>query len=130
MINQNLRERSEIDNKKDSTALTHLHYKKRMIIMKITDIKIRKLYNTGNVRAILSITIDNCFAVHELRIIQNEDKLFVSMPSRIDETGAFRDIVHPINPETREYIESAVIGFYDNYVNALNGVISDFKMKA
>ena len=52
------------------------------------------------------------------------------MPSRIDETGAFRDIVHPINPETREYIESTVIGFYDNYVNALNGVISDFKDKA
>ena len=90
--------------------------------MKITDIKIRKLYSTGNVRAIISITFDNCFAVHELRIIQNEDKLFVSMPSRIDETGAFRDIVHPINPETREYIEAAVIGFYDNYVNALNGI--------
>ena len=67
--------------------------------MKITDIKIRKLYSTGNVRAILSITFDNCFAVHELRIIQNEDKLFVSMPSRIDETVAFRDIVHPIKKE-------------------------------
>ena len=97
--------------------------------MKITDIKIRKLYSTGNVRAIISITLDNCFAVHELRIIQNEDKLFVSMPSRVYETGAFRDIVHPINPETREYIEAAVIGFYDNYVSALNEVISDFKDK-
>ena len=129
MINQNLRERSEIHKKRHHGTNTFT-LQKRMIIMKITDIKIRKLYSTGNVRAILSITFDNCFAVHELRIIQNEDKLFVSMPSRIDETGAFRDILHPINPETREYIEAAVIGFYDNYVNALNGVISDFKNKA
>lgn len=97
--------------------------------MKITDIKIRKLCSTGNVRAILSITLDDCFAVHELRIVRNEDKLFVAMPSRTDETGTFRDIVHPIDPETREYIETAVIGFYDDYINALNGVISDFKKK-
>ena len=128
MINKNLRERSEIHKKRYHGTNTFT-LQKRMITMKITDIKIRKLYSTGNVRAIISITFDNCFAVHELRIIQNEDKLFVSMPSRIDETGAFRDIVHPINPETREYIEAAVIGFYDNYVSALNEVISDFKDK-
>lgn len=105
-MNKNLRERSEIHNKKGQHGTNTFTLQKRMIIMKITDIKIRKLYSTGNVRAILSITFDNCFAVHELRIIQNEDKLFVSMPSRIDETGAFRDIVHPIknNPQLSESV--------------------------
>lgn len=80
--------------------------------MKITDVKIRTVLTESRLRAVASITIDECFAIHELRIIEGKDGLFVAMPSRQVSDGTFKDIAHPINVETRQMIEEAVIAKY------------------
>ncbi len=80
--------------------------------MKITDIRIRKLETENRLRAVVSITIDDCFAVHELRVIEGKDGLFVAMPSRKVGNDGFRDVAHPINAETRKMIEDEVIAKY------------------
>ena len=67
--------------------------------MQITDVKIRKLMSGGRLRAVVSITIDDMLAVHDIKVVQGDERLFVAMPSRRDENGIFRDIVHPISPE-------------------------------
>lgn len=80
--------------------------------MKITDVRIRQVTSESRLRAVASITIDECFAVHELRIIEGKEGLFVAMPSRQVSDGTFKDIAHPINVETRKMIEDAVIAKY------------------
>ena len=80
--------------------------------MKITDVRIRQVTTESRLRAVASITIDECFAVHELRIIEGKEGLFVAMPSRQVSDGTFKDIAHPINVETRKMIEDAVIAKY------------------
>lgn len=67
--------------------------------MDISDIKIRKTIAEGRLRAIVSITFDDTLAVHDIKIVQGDERLFVAMPSRKDDNGVFRDIVHPISPE-------------------------------
>ena len=79
--------------------------------MKISDIKFRKSLTGGNLKAIASVTIDGCIAIHEIKVIQT-DHLFVAMPSRKDEAGNYHDIVHPINENARNLIESAVLAAY------------------
>lgn len=81
--------------------------------MRITDVRIRKVESESRLRAVASITIDDCFAVHELRIIEGKEGLFVAMPSRQASDGSFKDIAHPINVETRKAIEEAVIAKYN-----------------
>jgi len=83
-----------------------------IIIMEITDVKIRKLMPDGRLRAIVSITLDNAIAVHDIKIIQGDERLFAAMPSRRDESGTFRDIVHPITAEARRNLENAVLDAY------------------
>ena len=85
--------------------------------MKISNIKFRKSLESGNLKAIASLTIDGCIAVHELKVIQT-DHLFVAMPSRKDEAGAYHDIVHPINESARNLIESAVLAAYRIYAES------------
>lgn len=85
--------------------------------MKISDIKFRKSLTDGNPKAIASLTIDGCIAVHELKVIET-DHLFVAMPSRKDEAGAYHDIVHPINENARNIIESAVLSAYRIYAES------------
>ncbi|MBR4554770.1 MAG: septation regulator SpoVG [Ruminococcus sp.] len=80
--------------------------------MTITDIKVRKLLNEGRLRGIVSITLDGMLAVHDIKIVQGDNRLFVAMPSRRDDSGAFRDIVHPISSETRSEIESRILSAY------------------
>ncbi|MEG0615321.1 MAG: septation regulator SpoVG [Oscillospiraceae bacterium] len=84
--------------------------------MQLTDIKIRKLITEGRLRAVISITIDNEFAVHDIKIVQGDERLFVAMPSRKDESGVFRDIVHPISPESRLRIEGQILEAYQIYL--------------
>ena len=79
--------------------------------MNITDIKIRKLYENSKLKALVSITIDNDFAVHDIKIIYT-DRLFVAMPSRKDENGKYRDICHPITLESRALLEKAILEKY------------------
>ena len=85
--------------------------------MKISDIKFRKSLTGGNLKAIASLTIDGCIAIHELKVIET-DHLFVAMPSRKDEIGNYHDIVHPINERTRNLIESAVLAAYRIYAES------------
>ncbi len=81
--------------------------------MKITDVRVRILNTNNRLRGIASITIDDAFAVHELRIIEGREGLFVAMPSRKVPDGEFRDVAHPINLETREELEKQVLAKYE-----------------
>ncbi|MBP0955862.1 MAG: SpoVG family protein [Oscillospiraceae bacterium] len=92
--------------------------------MNITEVKVRKSFPTGNPKAIVSITIDNCLAVHDIKIVQGNDRIFAAMPSRKDENGVFRDIVHPIDPETRDEFDSIILSAYDRHV-ALEKIFDD-----
>jgi stage V sporulation protein G len=80
--------------------------------MNITDIKIRKIFPEGKIRAIVSIIIDGDFAVHDLKVIEGVERLFIAMPNRRSEDGRFQDIVHPITSEAREQIESSILEKY------------------
>ena len=80
--------------------------------MKITDVKIRKLFDEGPMRAIASVTFDGQLAVHDIKVINARDKFFIVMPSRKNPDETFRDIVHPINAEFRHALEEAVIDAY------------------
>ena len=85
--------------------------------MNITDIIFRKTFSDGKLRAIASITLDGCFAIHEIKLIQT-DHLFVAMPYRTDSYGISHDIVHPIGEVARHELESAIISAYKEYVAA------------
>lgn len=84
--------------------------------MEITDIKIRKTFEEGPLKAIVSVTFDNELAVHDVKIIFAKEKLFLIMPSRKNLDGTYKDIVHPINSEFRIKIETAIL---DSYREAL-----------
>ncbi|MBQ4324528.1 MAG: SpoVG family protein [Clostridia bacterium] len=84
--------------------------------MQITDIKIRKTFEEGPLRAVASITLDNQLAVHDVKVIYARERYFVVMPSRKNPDGTFRDMVHPINAAFREELEGAVIGAYKAFL--------------
>jgi stage V sporulation protein G len=69
--------------------------------------------------AVLSITIDDCFAIHDIKIVRGGERVFVAMPCRKDEKGVYHDIVHPINAETRTRIEGIIMDAYNEHVNSL-----------
>lgn len=80
--------------------------------MIISDIKIRKFFNEGPMKAIVSVTFDGALAVHDIKVINARDKFFIVMPSRKNPDGTYRDIVHPINSDFRAELEGAVIKAY------------------
>lgn len=81
--------------------------------MEITDVKIRKIMSEGRLRAVVSVTIDDMFAVHDIKVVQGDERLFVAMPSRKDENGIFRDIVHPISASARKIFEDSILDAYN-----------------
>lgn len=81
--------------------------------MNITDIRIRKVDKEGKMKAVVSITIDNEFAVHDIKVIEGEKGLFIAMPSRKNAEGEYRDVAHPINSETRQYIQNLIMDKYE-----------------
>ena len=85
--------------------------------MTISDIKFRRSLTDGTLKAIASLTIDGFIAIHEIKVIET-DHLFVAMPSRKDESGAYHDIVHPINESARNLIETAVLSAYKIYAES------------
>lgn len=87
--------------------------RKEVSVMEITGIKIKKIATDNKMKAIASITIDDCFAIHDIKVIENEDKVFVAMPNKRLKDGTFKDVAHPINFETRSMIEQAVIEAYN-----------------
>ena len=80
--------------------------------MQITDIKVRKLFEEGPMKAIVSVTFDGQLAVHDIKVIEGPERLFVAMPSRREDNGVFRDIVHPITPDSRRYMEEMILDEY------------------
>lgn len=80
--------------------------------MQITDIKIRKFFDEGPMKAIVSVTFNDCLAVHDIKVIYARDRYFIVMPSRKNPDGTYRDIVHPINSDFRANLEEAVIDAY------------------
>lgn len=83
------------------------------LVMKITDVRLRKISEEGKMKAIVSVTFDDEFVVHDIKIIEGQNGLFVAMPSRKMADGEFRDIAHPINAETRKKIQDAVLDEYE-----------------
>ena len=81
--------------------------------MQITDVRIRKIATDGKMKAIVSVTFDNEFVVHDIKVIEGQNGLFIAMPSRKTPDGEFKDIAHPINTETREKIQSAILAAYE-----------------
>ena len=87
--------------------------------MVVTDIKIRKFFNEGPMKAVVSVTFDGALALHDIKVINARDKYFVVMPSRKNPDGTYRDIVHPINSSFRAELEGAVIkAYFDGLENA------------
>ena len=86
--------------------------------MQITDVKVRKLFDEGPMKAIVSVTFDAQLAVHDIKVIHARDKFFIVMPSRKNPDDTYRDIVHPINSQFRTELEEAVIAAYEQELAA------------
>ena len=82
--------------------------------MEITDIRIRQIAETGKMKAVVSVTFDNCFVVHDIKISEGQDKLFIAMPSRKTPENEYKDIAHPINMEMRELLQQRIIDKYES----------------
>lgn len=87
--------------------------------MNITDVRVRKVTKEGKMKAVVSITIDEEFVVHDIKVIEGEKGLFIAMPSRKASDGEYRDIAHPINSETREKIQSIILNKYEEVMEDL-----------
>lgn len=81
--------------------------------MQITDVRVRKVNSEGKMKAVVSVTFDNQFVVHDIKVIDGQNGMFIAMPSRRTPDGEFKDIAHPINSETREMIQKAILEEFD-----------------
>lgn len=82
--------------------------------MNITDVRMRKITKEGKMKAVASITIDGEFVVHDIKVIEGDNGLFIAMPSRKSPDGDYRDIAHPISTETREELQKLILSTYEN----------------
>ena len=85
--------------------------------MNITDVRIRKISAEGKMKAIVSVTFENQFVVHDIKVIEGQNGLFIAMPSRKTPDGEFKDIAHPIDTQTREQIQNAILDEYEKVKN-------------
>ena len=85
--------------------------------MVITDIRIKKISSEGKMKAIVSVTFDDAFVVHDIKIIEGQEKLFTAMPSRKTPENEFKDIAHPINSAMRKLLEDAILAKYQDVVS-------------
>ena len=85
--------------------------------MQITDVRVRKIAAEGKMKAIVSVTFDNEFVVHDIKVIEGQNGLFIAMPSRKTPDGEFKDIAHPINTQTREKIQRSILEEYEKVKN-------------
>ncbi len=81
--------------------------------MEITDIRVRKINAEGKMKAVVSVTFDNAIVIHDIKIIEGQEKLFIAMPSRKTPDGEFKDIAHPINAQMRQSLEDAILEKYE-----------------
>ncbi len=89
-------------------------------MLEITEVKIRRVLDEPKLKALVSIVIDDAIAVHDIKVIQGTDRLFVVMPSKKESNGFFRNIIHPLNSETRLMLEDAIVSAYINHINSEN----------
>ncbi len=85
--------------------------------MNITDVRVRKVTKDGKMKAVVSITIDDEFVVHDIKVIEGDKGLFIAMPSRKATDGEYRDIAHPINSETRDRIQNIILDRYEQVMS-------------
>lgn len=90
--------------------------------MHVTDVRVRRIAREGKMRAVVSITIDNVFVVHDIKVIEGEKGLFIAMPSKKSADGEYRDIAHPINSETRNMLEAIILKSYEESALSEDGV--------
>ncbi len=88
--------------------------------MQITDVRVRKINSEGKMKAIVSVTFEDCFVVHDIKIIEGQNGLFIAMPSRKMPDGEFKDIAHPINSDTRNLVAEAVFKAYEEKLTEEN----------
>ena len=81
--------------------------------MNITDVRVRKISKEGKMKAVLSVTIDDEFVVHDIKVIEGDKGLFIAMPSRRSSDGEYRDVAHPINTSTRERLQAVILEAYE-----------------
>lgn len=81
--------------------------------MTITDIRIKRVSTEGKMKAVVSVTFDDAFVVHDIKVIEGQDKLFTAMPSRKTPEGEYKDIAHPINSEMRSQLEKVILAKYE-----------------
>ena len=93
--------------------------------MTITDVRVRKIASEGKMKAIVSVTFDNEFVVHDIKVIEGQNGLFIAMPSRKTPDGEFKDIAHPINTETRERKQGAILEAYEKAVSEESLIVSE-----
>ena len=86
--------------------------------MEVTDIRIRKVNTEGRMKAVVSITFDDAFAVHDIKVVEGDKGLFVAMPSKRMPDGEYKDIAHPINAETRELLHDCILEKYQEVMDA------------
>ena len=91
--------------------------------MQITDVRVRKVAKEGKMRAVVSITIDDVFVVHDIKVIEGEKGLFIAMPSKKATDGEYRDIAHPINSSTRENLQRVILESYEKALDEPEEVI-------
>ena len=87
--------------------------------MQITDVRIRKIATDGKMKAIVSVTFDNEFVIHDIKVIEGQNGLFIAMPSRKTPDGEFKDIAHPINAEMREMLQSQILAKYEESLSEI-----------
>ncbi len=85
--------------------------------MTITDVRVRKVLKEGKLKAVVSITIDDVFVVHDIKVVDGDKGLFIAMPSRKSSDGEYRDVAHPINSETRDEIQKLILGEYQKMLD-------------
>lgn len=90
-----------------------LFYKRGVGILEITDVRVRKITDDGKMKGIVSVTFNNLFVVHDIKIIEGQNGLFIAMPSRKITEGEFRDIAHPINSHMRQILQDSILNAYE-----------------
>lgn len=86
--------------------------------MEITDIRIRRVTSEGKLKAYVTVTFDDCFVIHNVKIIEGKTGVFIAMPSRKTKTGEYKDIAHPISPEFRARLQDSIVASYDRGDNS------------
>ncbi len=88
--------------------------------MEITDIRIRRMNSDGKMKAVVSVTFDDALVIHDIKVIEGQEKMFIAMPSRKTPEGEFKDIAHPINAQMRDLLQKSIIEKFETMVSEEN----------